>query len=114
MSRSLAPFPDWPSLLTHLFERYGRVGQDRHAEVAQKLGVELADRVVNLCAHARQNIGALSEDKANRWLGFVQGILIAAGVLGVDEERDYTRPLFHAIKGVSPTHDVGNLDGSRT
>lgn len=32
--------------------------------------------------------------KAHRWLGFVQGILIASGRLSVNEEREFTRPYF--------------------
>lgn len=33
------------------------------------------------------------DDKANRWLGFVQGILIAKGVTSVGIEREVTRPI---------------------
>ena len=33
-------------------------------------------------------------DKAHRWLGFVQGILISRGLASVNEERDFTRPYF--------------------
>lgn len=32
--------------------------------------------------------------KANRWLGFIQRSLIAAGLTTVQAERDFTRPLF--------------------
>jgi hypothetical protein len=32
--------------------------------------------------------------KANRWLGFIQGIMIERGLLTVKEERDFTRPFF--------------------
>lgn len=35
-------------------------------------------------------------DKLSRWLGFVQGIMAARGLLDVDEERDRTRPIFEA------------------
>ena len=34
-------------------------------------------------------------DKLNRWLGFVQGCLFMEGKLDVDEERNFTRSLFH-------------------
>lgn len=33
-------------------------------------------------------------DKASRWLGYVQGCLVMKGMLNVDEERDFSRPLF--------------------
>lgn len=32
-------------------------------------------------------------DKANRWLGFVQGVLIAQGATTVAVEREVTRPI---------------------
>ena len=35
-------------------------------------------------------------DKASRWLGFVQGCLAMRGLIDVDTERDFSRPLFHA------------------
>ena len=33
--------------------------------------------------------------KKHRWLGYIQGILIAFEILDVDEERNITRPLFN-------------------
>jgi len=33
-------------------------------------------------------------DKGNRWVGYVQGILIAHGITTIDAERDFTRGLF--------------------
>lgn len=36
-------------------------------------------------------------DKTQRWLGFVQGVLAARGMLDVDAERDRTRPIFHRL-----------------
>lgn len=37
---------------------------------------------------------AVDGDKAHRWLGFVQGVLAARGVLDVIAERDRTRQFF--------------------
>ncbi len=34
-------------------------------------------------------------DKLYRWLGFVQGILTIKELINVDEEREFSRPLFH-------------------
>ena len=34
-------------------------------------------------------------DKSSRWIGFVQGVLFSVGLLNVDDEREFTRPLFH-------------------
>lgn len=36
-------------------------------------------------------------DKTQRWLGFVQGVLAARGILDVDAERDRTREILHAV-----------------
>lgn len=47
--------------------------------------------------------------KLNRWLGYIQGTLIAAGRTTVTEERDWTRPLFRPIDfGVGK--DVGKSE----
>jgi hypothetical protein len=35
----------------------------------------------------------------HRWLGFVQGVLAARGAISVDEERNYTHPIFHKLYG---------------
>lgn len=35
-------------------------------------------------------------DKLRGWLGYVQGVLIARNQLDMDEERERTRPIFHA------------------
>lgn len=37
--------------------------------------------------------GPMAVDKANRWLGFIQGALIAKGVTTVSIEREVTRPI---------------------
>ncbi|WP_299945268.1 helix-turn-helix transcriptional regulator [uncultured Ruegeria sp.] len=36
------------------------------------------------------------KDKIGRWLGFVQGVLAAQHLINVEEERNLSRPLFHA------------------
>ena len=35
--------------------------------------------------------------KLNRWLGYIQGVLISWGVTTVEAERDFTRPLFRPL-----------------
>ena len=37
----------------------------------------------------------MSEDKASRWLGFIQGVMCARGWLDMEVERAATRTLFH-------------------
>lgn len=36
-----------------------------------------------------------SETKKNRWLGFIQGVLVTQGLIEVYEERELTRPVFN-------------------
>lgn len=54
---------------------------------------------------AIQNIETWPSDKTSRWIGFIQGVLAARGILDVDAERDRTRPLFHEAyksQGLTP------------
>jgi len=36
----------------------------------------------------------ISLDKASRFIGFIQGVLCAFGLIDVDTERNFTRPMF--------------------
>lgn len=38
--------------------------------------------------------GPMIYGKANRWLGFIQGIMVSQEMISVEVERDFTRPLF--------------------
>lgn len=96
---------DMPAVLCHLFGRYAPVCQPG-GPLAHALGEDLAARTAWICDAGPRGLGGaapFSLDKAQRWLGFVQGVLVAAGVLEIEQERDYTRPLFHAVGGVAPT-----------
>lgn len=37
----------------------------------------------------------MSQTKRHRWLGYIQGILVSKGAFTVEEEREYTRPMFN-------------------
>ncbi len=37
-----------------------------------------------------------TDDKLSRWLGFCQGVMWVNGVLSIEEERNFSRNLFHA------------------
>lgn len=84
----------------------------RHAIISTALGLQkiLADRkVITLdqdeCSlenlewmlnQIMSRVDLMPNDKVNRWLGFVQGVLAAKGYISVAAERDRTRPFFHA------------------
>ena len=53
------------------------------------------DNLAWMCRTALENIDSFPVDKLNRWLGFVQGVLCMKGLITVEGERDYSRPLFH-------------------
>lgn len=42
-----------------------------------------------------ENYNTWPIDKSSRWLGFVQGMMVAQSWITVEEERDRTRPIFH-------------------
>mgnify|MGYP001014788732 CR=1 FL=1 len=56
-----------------------------------------SENLIKLCEEAMVNTQKYPSDKMHRWLGFVQGVLAAQGIIDVDVERDYTRPLFHGL-----------------
>jgi len=73
----------------HLFNRY--------ISLAQKFNTtEPGTEVIKLCKEGIAQINNHPIDKLNRWLGYVQGVLITCDVTTVMKERDYSRPLFHA------------------
>ena len=39
----------------------------------------------------------MSQTKRHRWLGYIQGVLVMKGVFSVEEEREYTRPIFNGV-----------------
>ena len=49
-----------------------------------------------MCRTVLERLDSFPADKASRWLGFVQGVLAVRGLITVAEERDHSRPLFHA------------------
>ena len=53
----------------------------------------------------KENSTTWPVDKLNRWIGFVQAILVLHEKVTVDQERERTRPLFHAYyhrEGIVP------------
>lgn len=42
-------------------------------------------------------IDELPLQKLNRWLGYIQGVLITFDLTTVEAERDFTRPLFRPL-----------------
>ena len=67
-------------------------------KVDLNLEIELGDKehLMNLCKDAVDKYDEFHKldgdnSKVNRWLGFIQGVLIANGITTVNKERDFTR-----------------------
>ena len=84
-----------------LFQRYLQVCEtaiksgavDRREGDPEDTGLQ---HLANLCTVALAPQGAYPIDKLSRWLGFVQAVLTMRGLVTVQGERDFSRPLFHA------------------
>ncbi|RVL37967.1 hypothetical protein [Sinorhizobium meliloti] len=66
------------------------------AEITSK--VECCDVPGTDACHLRWMLANIKSgfagEKSHRWLGFVQGVMIARGITTVQAERDFTRPYF--------------------
>lgn len=84
-----------------LFRRY----LDRMEGVEDPVGGERTslENLRWMCREGAAKAHELPLDKIARWLGFVQGCLATRGLVDVDEERDVSRPLFHAAYAGSGT-----------
>lgn len=45
----------------------------------------------------KDNIEYWPIDKSSRWIGFIQGVMFKDGIIDLDEERYFTRPIFHSV-----------------
>lgn len=84
-----------------LFERYLQITRESsRAEETDSLPNETTSlHLTWMCCRALENLNAWPEDKLSRWLGYIQGVLAVRGLIDVQEERELSRPLFHAAYG---------------
>jgi hypothetical protein len=82
--------------LIPLFERYKNI-----LDASSTLDLPEQDKcgkihLMNLCNEAVAGINeqTMAYGKLCRWLGFIQGVMITSGLITVDGERDFTRPIF--------------------
>lgn len=87
------------------FDRCARMDRAAQYVLNDILDPGLVDQALSLAEYAPNHLHKIDEGKANLWLGFVQGIVITGGLTTVQAERDYTRPLFHALHGPSRSHE---------
>jgi len=83
------------SIIDILVRRYYKVLLANHGK-GQFIDKEYHDNLIGNMLHALDtNSKVWPEDKLNRWLGFVQGVLYAEGLITIENERNFLRPLFH-------------------
>jgi hypothetical protein len=90
-----------------LFERYLALTQDDDAETSDSTSIA---NLRWMCEVSIENLETYPIDKLSRWLGYVQGCLTSRGLIDVQTERDFSRPLFHAAyadhpHGIPPTRE---------
>ena len=56
---------------------------------------ETMEKLLDMCIYMCNNADTMYEDKMSRWLGFVQGVLYSRMLIDINEEREFSRPLFH-------------------
>jgi hypothetical protein len=80
-----------------MFKRYILIIREKAHDDESSLSDEAQnDHLTWMCIRALENLNVWPEDKLSRWLGYVQGVLTVRGVIDVQEEREISRPLFHA------------------
>jgi hypothetical protein len=81
--------------LIMLFERYRLIMQETQLPFPNQ---DQCGRthLIHLCHEAifRIETTSMPYGKVCRWLGFIQGVLCSAGIITVEQERDFTRPIF--------------------
>lgn len=88
---------DHYQILSVLFTRYAELAEKNAAKLDGLAPKCQSASLVSLCTEAITNGKDYPFDKMNRWLGFTQGVLAATGLIDVDAEREYTRPLLHQL-----------------
>jgi hypothetical protein len=53
-------------------------------------------------------------DKAARWLGYIQGVMVMKKHIDVNVERDFSRPLFQAAYGFDPNQSYETPENDRS
>ncbi|BBA65589.1 hypothetical protein [Xanthomonas phage XacN1] len=92
------PTPEEAAVLRRLFTRYQEIAFEQPDETNPQPKCDWQS-IIDLCSEAIRFGHTYPSDKMHRWLGFVQGVLAARGAISVDEERNYTRPIFHELYG---------------
>lgn len=87
-----------------LAARYNKILQMSHTEDPFKDDPRMSrENIIWMCQTIKRD--SLPYPKACRWIGFVQGVMASQGLIDVDKERDYSRPLFHKYEGETKSYE---------
>lgn len=91
------PYATKKESLIYLFNYYKRIISCNRNNFVLDFPQTDPEHLLNLCQEAIDKYDEfykLDQDnsKVNRWLGFIQGVLICNGITSVEKERNFTRP----------------------
>ena len=75
----------------HLAERYKILLEEAIKNYPTKPNELSQSHLIWMCQEIMLNYEEWPDDKSNRWIGYIQGVLTALQVVSVDEHRDITR-----------------------
>lgn len=78
-----------------LFERY--INILRNSNYKTDIEECSKEHLIYMCDYAVKNILDFPDDKTSRWLWYIQWIMINNKLISVNEERDFSRKLFHKV-----------------
>jgi hypothetical protein len=89
-----------------LFKRYNTIAQQNQ----DKIKGDQAHIVMQMGVSAIGSPERFPAEKMSRWLGFIQGILFANGIITIEEERNISRPLIHRAYKDSGSNPPKSID----
>lgn len=88
-----------------LFKKYNTIVQNAGDKLPKNTSLRLTLMGIYAISHPEMLI-----DKMSRWLGFVQGVLYAHGLIDLEDEREESRALFHMTYGELGIELPGSVD----
>jgi hypothetical protein len=85
-----------------LFTRYRDLIVKHQSEMTSDVKDCDPEHLIRLCNEVIENHQRYPFDKLCRWMGFVQGVLATQEIIQVEVEREFSRPLLHAIHDYVP------------
>ena len=78
-----------------LCKRYEKILMEKGDFYVSKEIMYSDSHLLDMITDIRINIDKFPTHKLNTWVGFIQGVMSVSKLIDVNEERDFTRPLFN-------------------